>query len=150
MIASASLTAQFLDYPLRKVAVITSDFGDRPSPLKNGSNFHTGTDFVVKIGSAVISVSDGIVMSCYAAPGGRFKGDVVFGGLIVIKSYYHDLPIYLLYGHLSNVFVREGISIKQGELIGLSGNTGESTGPHLHFEILLNPTEILSYYINRK
>ena len=58
MIASASLTAQFLDYPLRKVAVITSDFGDRPSPLKNGSNFHTGTDFGVKIGSAVISVSE--------------------------------------------------------------------------------------------
>jgi murein DD-endopeptidase MepM/ murein hydrolase activator NlpD len=138
--------SQELVYPFLKPASITSPFGDRPNPLLSGYGFHTGVDLGVKLGTGVFAIADGIVVSCYPPPKGKFKGDAVFGGLIVLKVVYHDLNLYVMYAHLKEVFVRENQKIIAGYLLGLSGSTGESTGPHLHFEILINPTEAPFYY----
>ncbi|WP_030912207.1 M23 family metallopeptidase [Streptomyces sp. NRRL F-5126] len=92
------------------------------------SGYHTGTDFLVDSGTPVHAVAAGTVVT--AGWGGSY------GNQVVIR---HDDGHYSQYGHLSSLSVSAGQSVTEGEQIGLSGATGNVTGPHLHFEIRTGP-----------
>ncbi|MGY0060446.1 M23 family metallopeptidase [Streptomyces sp. LZ34] len=94
---------------------------------------HSGQDFVVPSGTSVRAVHGGVVVKA----GGNGAGDgPAYGNAIVIK---HDNNTYSQYAHLSLVKVSVGQTVTTGQEIGLSGSTGNSTGPHLHFEIRTTP-----------
>lgn len=118
----------FLSYPAN--AAITSEFGQRFHPILRVWKLHTGTDFGVPCGTPVYATADGTVIS--AGPGGGDGNRVVIDHGIISGA---DLAT--TYNHLSSFVVRGG-SVKRGQLIAYSGNTGYSTGCHLHFETLEN------------
>lgn len=92
---------------------------------------HTGVDFRVPTGTKVVSAMNGTVLE---------SGSVSWGpsyGVSVIID--HGKGVRAIYAHLSALKVKKGDTVKEGELIGLSGNTGNSTGPHLHFESRVSP-----------
>ncbi|HET6858149.1 MAG TPA: M23 family metallopeptidase [Streptomyces sp.] len=94
---------------------------------------HSGQDFAVKIGTPVEAVHGGTVVK--SGPNGAGDGPA-YGNAIVVK---HDNDTYSQYAHLSKVDVHPGQKVKTGQRIALSGNTGNSSGPHLHFEIRTTP-----------
>ncbi|OAH10605.1 M23 family metallopeptidase [Streptomyces jeddahensis] len=97
------------------------------------SQKHSGQDFAVPVGTPVAAVGGGTVVK--AGPNGAGDGPA-YGNAIVIK---HGNGTYSQYAHLSKVNVRVGQAVKAGQKIALSGNTGNSSGPHLHFEIRTTP-----------
>ena len=115
---------------------ITSGQGIRKSPITGKNSLHYGVDLSVKKYNGqktpVIACSDGIVVLHYPPPDRIYKGHDIYGGYIEIK---HDSAISR-YGHLEKTFVHEGDRIKQGQIIGIMGDTGLSFGKHLHFEYL--------------
>lgn len=106
---------------------ITSNFGKRTSPKAGASTNHKGIDYGTPTGTAVFSTRGGTVVSA-----GWLGG---YGYCVII---YHGDGVQSRYGHLSKPLVSAGETVKQGQKIALSGNTGNSTGPHLHFEIRIN------------
>ncbi|MFF8959268.1 M23 family metallopeptidase [Streptomyces sp. NPDC014894] len=94
---------------------------------------HSGQDFAVPTGTSVKSVGPGTVVK--AGPNGAGDGPA-YGNAVVVK---HDNDTYSQYAHLSRVDVKIGQQVKAGQQIALSGNTGNSSGPHLHFEIRTTP-----------
>jgi len=116
--------ANFL-FPLIGSAVVTSPFGWRLHPLMGTWLMHAGRDLAAPEGTPVVAALSGRVMSSGLAGG--------YGLAIEIE---HDGPRRrTLYGHLSELYVKEGQVVRQGEVIGRVGSTGLSTGPHLHFEV---------------
>ncbi|ERM91514.1 hypothetical protein O163_10090 [Caldanaerobacter subterraneus subsp. yonseiensis KB-1] len=116
---------------------VTSPFGIRENPENPGSReFHPGIDFGLPSGTPVKAAADGVVVLA-----GEYGG---YGKAVVIN---HTDGLSTVYGHLSEIKVEEGKEVKQGEAIGLSGSTGRSTGPHLHFEIRKDgqPVDPLQY-----
>lgn len=109
----------------------TSGFGPRKAPTKGASTYHKGVDWAVPTGTAVFASCGGTV-----ARAGWGSG---YGYVVYID---HEDGRQTRYAHLSKVLVKTGQTVKQGERIALSGNTGVSTGPHLHFEILINGTQV--------
>lgn len=108
------------DYP------ITLDFGEKFPPLYTDESPHRGIDYGCPEGTPILAAADGFVSSLYDLPKG-------YGKYIVLT---HNIGSYsTLYAHLSKFLVREHQQVKQGDPIALSGNTGNSTGPHLHFEV---------------
>lgn len=103
---------------------ITSAFGFRSDPFGTTSEvgFHNGTDIAVPMNSEVYAVSDGVVIAA--------EYDTVGGNYIRIA---HENGFESYYGHLSYIEVSDGESVLSGQLIGLSGDSGKTTGPHLHF-----------------
>ncbi|MFJ8944329.1 M23 family metallopeptidase [Streptomyces sp. NPDC102395] len=94
---------------------------------------HSGQDFAVPTGTKVMAAHGGIVVKA----GGNGAGDgPAYGNAVVIK---HANGVYSQYAHLSRVDVNVGQVVKTGQRIALSGNTGNSSGPHLHFEIRTTP-----------
>jgi len=120
----------FLSQPAN--APITSEFGQRFHPILLIMKLHTGTDFGVPCGTPVFATADGTVIS--AGPGGGDGNRVVIDHGIV-----SGVDLVTTYNHLSSFAVTGGV-VKRGQLIALSGNTGYSTGCHLHFETLENGT----------
>jgi murein DD-endopeptidase MepM/ murein hydrolase activator NlpD len=121
---------------------ISSSFGFRENPMGGGEfNMHKGLDLVGPKNSPVIAVMDGVVVENWPPPNGYFKGHPIYGGLIIIK---HANGLYSLYAHLSKGFVKTNMKVKQGDAIGIQGSTGISTGDHLHFELLLDPSVFLA------
>jgi murein DD-endopeptidase MepM/ murein hydrolase activator NlpD len=112
-------------WPVR--GIISSPFGYRENPFTNLRTFHSALDIAVNKGTKVKAASDGTVADT--------GYNSVFGNYIILK---HASGFQSLYGHLSQVLVHDGSKIPQGSVIGLSGNTGQSTGPHLHFSIFKN------------
>ncbi len=106
---------------------LSSGYGKRSRPTKGASTFHKGVDWAVPTGTAVYASCGGTV-----AKAGWGSG---YGYVVYIN---HEDGRQTRYGHLSKVLVKAGQTVKQGEKIALSGNTGVSTGSHLHFEILIN------------
>jgi murein DD-endopeptidase MepM/ murein hydrolase activator NlpD len=101
-------------------------------------HFHTGVDLSVPLGTPVFATTDGVVVS--AAPMRDKDGNLVgYGNYIILL---HSTGLKSLYGHLLSIGVTEGESVKRGQLIGLVGSTGNSTGPHTHFELRLDNTPI--------
>lgn len=117
-------------WPVDKID-FTSRYGQRYNEL------HTGLDMAVPVGTPVVAADDGIVKKT-----GWMGG---YGYAIIIQHYDGKET---LYGHLSEILLEENESVKMGQIIAFSGNTGRSTGPHLHFEVRyenipLNPEDFL-------
>ncbi|MCM1569624.1 MAG: M23 family metallopeptidase [Roseburia sp.] len=114
----------------------TSGFGRRARPTKGASTYHKGVDWAVPTGTAV-----------YASCGGTVEKAGWGSGYGYVVYINHEDGRQTRYGHLSKVLVKAGQSVKQGEKIALSGNTGITSGPHLHFEILIGGRQVdpLSY-----
>lgn len=106
---------------------VTSGFGFRKSPFTGRKEFHRGIDIATRIGTPVIAPADGIV---------AYRG--VEGGLGLVLVINHGYGFKTRYGHLSKVLVKVGQRVKRGQKIALVGNTGRSTGPHLHYEVSLH------------
>ncbi len=102
----------------------TSGFGNRIDPIDKTIKFHTGIDIACPVGSKVFASRSGKVIFT------GFRGNY---GLLVVIEHSHKYQSY--YGHLSKIKTKIGASVKRGEVIALSGNTGRTTGPHLHFEV---------------
>jgi murein DD-endopeptidase MepM/ murein hydrolase activator NlpD len=110
---------------------ITSLFGNRMDPFFGKLAMHAGIDFRQKTGSEVKATGAGVVIHAGTAGG--------YGNMVEID---HGNGITTRYGHLSKVLVKEGDIVDAGDLIALSGSTGRSTGPHLHYEVRRNGSAI--------
>jgi murein DD-endopeptidase MepM/ murein hydrolase activator NlpD len=109
----------------------TSGFGYRNDPKGAGTRMHKGTDMAGSYGTPIYATADGVVI--HAGP------ESGFGQLVTIK---HDFGIETLYAHLSQVRVEVGQRVSRGDRIGDMGNSGRSTGTHLHYEIHLGGTPV--------
>jgi murein DD-endopeptidase MepM/ murein hydrolase activator NlpD len=103
---------------------ITSGFGVRVDPFTEKHKFHKGIDIACAIGTKVVASAEGTVVFA-----GTKKG---YGKTVIVE---HRNGYRTLYGHLSKINVKNGDKVTQGQKIALSGMTGRSTGPHLHFEV---------------
>jgi murein DD-endopeptidase MepM/ murein hydrolase activator NlpD len=118
---------------------LASGFGYRISPFTGLREFHKGLDISSREGTRVIAPADGIV---------TFTGkNGLYGNMIKID---HGHGIVTRYGHLEKILKKRGEAVKRGDVIGLMGNTGRSTGPHLHYEVFLNglPVNPKKYILN--
>jgi murein DD-endopeptidase MepM/ murein hydrolase activator NlpD len=106
-----------------------STFGWRIDPFTGQRAMHEGVDFAAPVGMRIRAAAAGIVVSASVHP--------EYGNLIEID---HGQGLSTRYAHASNIAVKEGAFVKRGEPIGAVGNTGRSTGPHLHFEVRINGT----------
>jgi murein DD-endopeptidase MepM/ murein hydrolase activator NlpD len=105
---------------------VTSPFGYRMHPIYHEKRFHHGIDFGGKEGIPVHATCDGIVEYAGSSNGG-------YGNMVIID---HNFGFKTLYGHMMpNIKVKKGSFVKKGTVIGYLGNSGRSTGPHLHYEI---------------
>jgi murein DD-endopeptidase MepM/ murein hydrolase activator NlpD len=114
-----------------------SGYGMRVDPIYHTLRFHSGMDFSSPVGTEIYATGDGVVL---------FSGwRQEYGNCIIID---HGYEFKTLYAHQSNNLVRVGQKVTRGETIGLVGNTGKSTGPHLHYEVLLRdrPDNPAKYY----
>ncbi|MGN0345832.1 MAG: peptidoglycan DD-metalloendopeptidase family protein [Lachnospiraceae bacterium] len=110
---------------------ITSYFGRRTAPTAGASTYHRGVDWATPVGTAVYASSGGTVVQAGWGSG--------YGYVVYIN---HPDGRQTRYGHLSRIYVSVGQQVRQGQMIAASGNTGRSTGPHLHFEILINGVQV--------
>lgn len=114
---------------------VTSYFGPRFSPFSHSLKMHEGMDIAARIGTAIYAPADGIV---------SFAGDKAgFGKFVQID---HGYGMETIFGHASSVNVKNGQRITRGQLIARVGNTGRSTGPHLHYEVRVNGTAVDPLY----
>ncbi len=117
--------------PLLGTLVVTSPFGPRVHPIIGQELEHHGGDLEAAAGTPVMAAARGVVV---------WRGNKLgYGNCIVIR---HGTHLSTIYGHLSHIGVRTGQLIGAGETIGLSGSTGFSTGPHLHFEVRRDGTPV--------
>jgi murein DD-endopeptidase MepM/ murein hydrolase activator NlpD len=105
---------------------IGGSFGFRIDPVYKDIRFHQGLDFTAPIGTPIYATADGVVQMA------GFNTDG-YGNKVVIN---HGYGYQTLYGHMVRVKVKAGQNIKRGEVIGYIGNTGKSTGPHCHYEVI--------------
>ena len=110
---------------------ITEGFGQRLDPFSGEGVFHSGVDISVPFGTQVEVSGDGIVLLAQFNAG--------YGNEIVVD---HGNGITTKYGHLSKIFVVMGQEVKSRQVIGAVGMTGRTTGPHLHYEVLVNDTPV--------
>jgi murein DD-endopeptidase MepM/ murein hydrolase activator NlpD len=116
---------------------ISAGFGQRLDPFSGEGVFHSGVDISVPFGTRVEAPADGIVLQSSPESG--------YGNEILVD---HGFGITTKYGHLSKMFVVVGQEVKRGQVIGAVGMTGKTTGPHLHYEVIVadtpvNPTKYL-------
>lgn len=117
-----------------------SGFGYRIHPIHKINKFHAGMDFTAKTGTPIHSTGDGkVVFAEYATNG--------YGMHVIID---HGYGYQTLYAHMSRIGVRKGQQVKRGDEIGLIGNTGLSSGPHLHYEVHKNsePVDPVNFFFN--
>lgn len=119
---------------------LASGYGMRTHPIYKVKKMHTGIDFAAPIGTPIYATADGEVITVHL----RFSG---YGKTIEID---HGFGFVTRYAHLHDFNVKKGQYVKRGELIGYVGNTGLSTAPHLHYEVLLNKKHInpVHYFFN--
>lgn len=128
--------AYALSWPLPESARITSPFGVRADPLLGRRKLHAGVDLGVGIGAPVRAAAAGVVR--------RASTDAVNGRIVVID---HGRGVVTMYCHNQDLLVREGQRVARGQIIARSGNSGRSTGPHLHYQLDLagEPVDPLRY-----
>lgn len=119
---------------------MASGYGYRMDPVYKTTKFHTGMDFSADQGKQVFVTGDGTVE--YA--------DADYSGYGIHVIVDHGFGYKTIYAHLSEKYVKVGQKLKRGELIGLVGSTGKSTGPHLHYEVRKNgePLNPINFYFN--
>ena len=107
---------------------ISTPYGAKGKHWSKG--YHTGVDFKTRSGTNIYAVDDGVVT--------KANWGKAYGVQIVQEIGLHSKKQWCIYAHLSKILVKPGDKIKKGQLIAKSGNTGNSTGPHLHFEVRNN------------
>lgn len=112
---------------------VSSGFGARVHPVLGYTKMHKGVDFASPVGTAIYASGDGVIERA-----GRFS---TFGNYVRIR---HSSKISSAYAHMSRFGkgIRPGMKVKQGQIIGYVGTTGRSTGPHLHYEVLVNNVQV--------
>ena len=121
--------------------ILNDRFGNIQGRFEIGkSSFHQGIDISTRIGSPVMATANGVVFSAEYHP--------TYGKRVILN---HQFGISTVYAHLSNYQVKTGVTVHRGQVIGFVGNTGRSTGPHLHYEvrignIAVNPMRYISKY----
>jgi len=120
---------------------LTSSFGTRHDPFTGKRRMHHGQDFGVLTGTPVYATADGIVKSR--------NGKTGYGKTVILDHGYGTKTIY---AHLNRYVVKPGEKVERGDLIAYSGNTGRSTGPHLHYEVRVNnvPVNPRHYFLTDK
>ncbi len=116
-------------------ARLSSPFGMRKHPIDGFNKMHRGTDFAAPMGTPIMASGSGIVKKAGWCGGG--------GNCVVIK---HNSTYKTVYAHMSKFArgIRSGVRVKQGQTIGYVGSTGKSTGPHLHYEVIVNGKKVNS------
>lgn len=116
---------------------ISSGFGPRIPPCRGCSSYHKGIDMVPGDKSAIFSTSTGVVTT-------HDDGTSTYGNFVIVTSQVNGHTVKFTYAHMtrSSSALTQGDTIQVGDFIGLVGNTGESTGPHLHFEVNVDGTTI--------
>ena len=116
-------------------ARLSSSFGMRKHPIDGYNKMHRGTDFAAPMGTPIMASGSGIVKRARWCGGG--------GNCIKIR---HNSTYETVYAHMKNFRsgIKEGVRVKQGQIIGYVGSTGKSTGPHLHYEVIMNGKKINS------
>ncbi len=116
-------------------ARLSSPFGMRKHPIDGFNKMHRGTDFAAPMGTPIMASGDGVIKKAGWCGGG--------GNCVVIK---HNTTYQTVYAHMSKfaLGIRSGVRVKQGQTIGYVGSTGKSTGPHLHYEVIVNGKRINS------
>ena len=116
-------------------ARLSSPYGMRKHPIDGFNKMHRGTDFAAPMGTPIMASGSGIIKKAGWCGGG--------GNCIVIK---HNSTYQTIYAHMSKFAkgIRSGVRVKQGQTIGYVGSTGKSTGPHLHYEVLINGKRVNS------
>ena len=116
-------------------ARLSSSYGKRKHPILGFTKMHTGTDFAAPKGTPIMASGDGRVIKASWCGGG--------GNCVKIK---HNSTYQTVYAHMSKFAkgIRKGTRVKQGQTIGYVGSTGKSTGPHLHYEVIINGKRINS------
>ena len=116
-------------------ARLSSPFGMRKHPIDGFNKMHRGTDFAAPMGTPIMASGDGVITRARWCGGG--------GNCVKIK---HNSTYQTVYAHMKNFArgVKEGLRVKQGQMIGYVGSTGKSTGPHLHYEVIENGKKINS------
>ncbi len=126
-----------LNYPVASPRLSQEYGATRFAQRAYKTKFHNGVDFAASIGTAVYAAEEGTVFSA------GNNGKIQYGRYIVIK---HPNNLATLYAHLSRQVVANGDTVTKGQLIGYSGNTGYSTGPHLHFTVFWGPSVTLKTF----
>jgi murein DD-endopeptidase MepM/ murein hydrolase activator NlpD len=123
-------------YPVQGAARRTSGYGYRNDPIQGGRRMHEGQDFAGPVGTPIVAAADGTVV--FAGRRGAY------GNMIEIR---HAMGYTTRYAHLSRIRVTRGERVSRGDRIGDMGNTGRSTGSHLHYEVLQNgnPTNPMTF-----
>ena len=116
-------------------ARLSSSFGKRKHPILGFTKLHTGTDFAAPMGTPIMASGDGVVTKASWCGGG--------GNCVKIK---HNSTYSTVYAHMSKFGrnIKKGTKVKQGQIIGYVGSTGMSTGPHLHYEVIINGKKVNS------
>ena len=116
-------------------ARLSSPFGMRKHPIDGFNKMHRGTDFAAPMGTPIMASGNGVIKKAGWCGGG--------GNCVVIK---HNSTYQTVYAHMSKFAkgIRKGTRVKQGQTIGYVGSTGKSTGPHLHYEVIVNGKKINS------
>ena len=116
-------------------ARLSSPFGMRKHPIDGYNKMHRGTDFAAPMGTPIMASGDGVVQKAGWCGGG--------GNCVKIK---HNNTYQTVYAHMSKFArgIKPGIRVKQGQVIGYVGSTGKSTGPHLHYEVIVNGKKVNS------
>jgi murein DD-endopeptidase MepM/ murein hydrolase activator NlpD len=116
-------------------ARLSSTFGMRKHPIDGFNKMHKGTDFAAPMGTPIMASGDGVITRARWCGGG--------GNCVKIK---HNSSYSTIYAHMKSFgrAIREGLRVKQGQIIGYVGSTGNSTGPHLHYEVIFNGKKINS------
>ena len=112
-------------YPVN--GVVTSEFGYRTHPIYGTQGLHSGKDIAADEGTSIYCVLDGTVLETGV---GEKSGNYI--------KVEHEDGVITLYAHCKEILVSEGIKVRKGEKIALVGKTGLVTGPHLHFEVIIN------------
>ena len=116
-------------------ARLSSPFGMRKHPIDGFNKMHQGTDFAAPMGTPIMASGSGVIKKAGWCGGG--------GNCVVIK---HNSTYQTIYAHMSKFSqgIRKGVRVKQGQTIGYVGSTGKSTGPHLHYEVIVNGKKVNS------
>ena len=128
--------------PLKETEIkyISSFFGYRPDPIYKVAKFHSGIDFSAALGTETFASGDGVVCDVE-------KNDWGYGNMVTID---HGFGYKTRYAHLQKAAVRKGQKVKRGQRIGFIGNTGKTTGVHLHYEVLKNDVQVdpINFFYN--
>jgi murein DD-endopeptidase MepM/ murein hydrolase activator NlpD len=133
-ISGKSIVKSLMKTPING-ARLSSSFGNRKHPILGYTKLHAGTDFAAPSGTPIMASGAGTITRARWCGGG--------GNCVKIK---HNSTYQTIYAHMKNFArgIKEGKKVKQGQIIGYVGSTGMSTGPHLHYEVIVNGLQVNS------